>query len=115
MALRWVVARSVYTIRKEQARVLEILGEETQEMNHLLEALSHGAPPHGGFALGLDRYVALLVGEGDPSVPVIAFPKSKDGRDLLCKAPTSPSRDQLERYGISFKEDLNDNKSVRKC
>ncbi|KAK5986079.1 tRNA ligase class II [Trichostrongylus colubriformis] len=100
---------------EEQARVLKILQVDTQEMNHLLEALSHGAPPHGGFALGLDRYIALLVGEGDPAVPVrevIAFPKSKEGRDLLCKAPTSPSSDQLERYGIVFKEAVSSNKRV---
>ncbi|ETN83988.1 hypothetical protein NECAME_17299 [Necator americanus] len=55
---------------EEQARVLKILNEGTTEINHLLNALSCGAPPHGGFALGLDRYIALLVAEGDPSLPV---------------------------------------------
>lgn len=101
---------------KEQARVLEILGEQMEEMSHLLEALSHGAPPHGGFALGLDRYVALLTGEGDPSVPVrevIAFPKSKEGKDLMSKAPVAPSHDQLERYGISFKAILKDDLALK--
>ncbi|KJH52360.1 aspartate--tRNA ligase [Dictyocaulus viviparus] len=89
----------------EQAHVLKILGQNIEEMSHLLEALSFGSPPHGGFALGLDRYIALLAGEGDPSVPVrevIAFPKSKEGRDLMSKAPANPSVDELKRYGIQF-------------
>jgi aspartyl-tRNA synthetase len=73
---------------------------------HLLSALAMGAPPHGGFALGLDRYTALLIGDGDPSTPirrVIAFPKTKSGRCAMSGAPVPP-RDagQLrERYGIA--------------
>lgn len=70
---------------------------------HLLEALSCGAPPHGGFAIGLDRYIALLVGRGDTSVPirdVIAFPKSKEGNDVMSGSPALPSREQLERYSF---------------
>uniref|UniRef100_A0A0K0CVW3 tRNA-synt_2 domain-containing protein n=1 Tax=Angiostrongylus cantonensis TaxID=6313 RepID=A0A0K0CVW3_ANGCA len=100
---------------KEQAKVLEILGQDTQEMSHLLDALSFGSPPHGGFALGLDRYIALLVGEGDPSVPVrdvIAFPKSKDGRDFVSKAPVRPTDEQLKRYGVQFVEEEEDLKNV---
>ncbi|VDM61516.1 unnamed protein product [Angiostrongylus costaricensis] len=95
---------------KEQAKVLEILGQDTQEMSHLLDALSFGSPPHGGFALGLDRYIALLVGEGDPSVPVrdvIAFPKSKEGRDFVSQAPVPPTDEQLKRYGVQFVEEEN--------
>ncbi|VDN29275.1 unnamed protein product [Cylicostephanus goldi] len=75
---------------------------------HLLEALSYGAPPHGGFALGLDRYIALLASNGDPSFPVrevIAFPKSKEGRDLMSKAPVTPNEEQLKRYGLRFEEE----------
>ncbi|VDL79260.1 unnamed protein product [Nippostrongylus brasiliensis] len=90
----------------EQAKVLEILGEETKDMTHLLEALSYGAPPHGGFALGLDRYIALLAAGGNPALPVrevIAFPKSKECRDLMSKAPAAPTPDQLERYGVVMK------------
>ncbi|CAJ0588992.1 unnamed protein product [Cylicocyclus nassatus] len=93
---------------EEQAHVLEILGEDTQEMKHLLEALSYGAPPHGGFALGLDRYIALMASYGDPSHPVrevIAFPKSKEGRDLMSKAPVTPNEEQLKRYGVRIEED----------
>lgn len=72
--------------------------------NHLLEALSFGAPPHGGFALGLDRYIALLLGKGDSSVgirDVIAFPKSKEGRDLMSDCPAEPLEEQLQRYDLS--------------
>ncbi|RCN26079.1 hypothetical protein ANCCAN_28201 [Ancylostoma caninum] len=96
---------------QEQAHVLKILGEETEELDHWLDALSFGAPPHGGFAIGLDRYIALLVAEGDPSLPVremIAFPKSKEGRDLMCKAPVAPNGDQLARYGLRFEENNED-------
>uniref|UniRef100_A0A1I7XIF2 AA_TRNA_LIGASE_II domain-containing protein n=1 Tax=Heterorhabditis bacteriophora TaxID=37862 RepID=A0A1I7XIF2_HETBA len=89
----------------EQINVLETLGENVGEMAHLLEALSLGAPPHGGFALGLDRFAALLVGNGDSSVPVrevIAFPKSKDGRDLMSGAPVVPVIEELNRYRMLF-------------
>uniref|UniRef100_A0A8R1HXH3 AA_TRNA_LIGASE_II domain-containing protein n=2 Tax=Caenorhabditis japonica TaxID=281687 RepID=A0A8R1HXH3_CAEJA len=93
-----------------QRHVLEVLGEPMEEMQHLLNALSHGAPPHGGFALGLDRFVALLSSEGDPLTPVrdvIAFPKTKNGKDLMSDAPTTLSEKQLERYGITLQPTSN--------
>lgn len=86
-----------------QRHVLKVLREPTEEMEHLLNALSHGAPPHGGFALGLDRFVAMLTSDGNPLTPVrdvIAFPKTKNGKDLMSDAPTTLSQKQLERYGI---------------
>lgn len=89
-----------------QRHVLDILGEPMEEMNHLLNALAHGAPPHGGFALGLDRFVALLTSEGNPMTPVrdvIAFPKTKNGKDLMSDAPAPVSKEQLSRYGIQLK------------
>ncbi|PAV79240.1 hypothetical protein WR25_09242 [Diploscapter pachys] len=88
-----------------QRRVLDILGEPTEQLEHLLQALESGAPPHGGFALGLDRFISMLVGHGNPLVPVrevIAFPKSKEGRDLMCDAPAEPDEAQLGRYAIKF-------------
>ncbi|CAB04081.2 Aminoacyl-transfer RNA synthetases class-II family profile domain-containing protein [Caenorhabditis elegans] len=88
-----------------QRHVLKVLGEPTDEMEHLLNALSHGAPPHGGFALGLDRFVAMLTSDGNPLTPVrdvIAFPKTKNGKDLMSDAPATLSQKQLERYGISL-------------
>uniref|UniRef100_A0A1I8EQU0 AA_TRNA_LIGASE_II domain-containing protein n=1 Tax=Wuchereria bancrofti TaxID=6293 RepID=A0A1I8EQU0_WUCBA len=82
-----------------------ICGESLEEMEHMIKALSYGAPPHGGFAIGLDRYVALLVGRGNSSVPirdVIAFPKSKEGNDLMTRCPVEATPSQLSRYGISM-------------
>ncbi|CAO4379259.1 unnamed protein product [Caenorhabditis nigoni] len=91
-----------------QRHVLKVLGEPTEEMKHLLNALSHGAPPHGGFALGLDRFVAMLTSDGNPLTPVrdvIAFPKTKNGKDLMSDAPTTLSQKQLQRYGITLRSD----------
>ena len=57
-------------------------GEAKEKFGFLLDALQMGAPPHGGFALGLDRFIALLAGE--PNIrEVIAFPKVSSGADLV--------------------------------
>uniref|UniRef100_A0A0N5B6A1 AA_TRNA_LIGASE_II domain-containing protein n=1 Tax=Strongyloides papillosus TaxID=174720 RepID=A0A0N5B6A1_STREA len=92
-----------------QKHVLEnILKEPSDEIKHLIEGLKCGAPPHGGFALGLDRYVALLCGNGDSNVSirdVIAFPKSKGGRCPMVDSPVTLDDDTLERYGITITKD----------
>ena len=86
-----------------QERVFEILGigpEERQEkFGFLLEALSYGAPPHGGFALGLDRTVALTLGL-DNIREVIAFPKTTSATDLLCRAPSAVAPEQLAEVHV---------------
>jgi aspartyl-tRNA synthetase len=88
-----------------QERVFEILGigpeERREKFGFLLEALSYGAPPHGGFALGLDRTVALTAGL-DNIRDVIAFPKTASAADLMCQAPAPVRPEQLAEVHIQL-------------
>ena len=80
------------------------MGEEEQrdKFGFLLDALEMGAPPHGGFAMGLDRFLALLAGEADIR-QVIAFPKVSSGTDPLTGAPTPMPDTVLRDLGISVR------------
>ena len=86
-----------------QRRIFEILGYAKEEMEarfgFLLNALDAGAPPHGGFAFGLDRMAMLLAG-ADSLRDVIAFPKTQRGQDLLMGSPSEVERGQLDELGI---------------
>jgi aspartyl-tRNA synthetase len=91
-----------------QQAVFRVMGmdesEQRSKFGFLLEALAMGAPPHGGFALGLDRFLALIAGEPDIR-QVIAFPKVSSGSDPLTGAPT-PYRDTaLRELGIRLAVD----------
>ncbi len=89
--------------RDVQERIFSLLGideERAQErFGFLLDAFRYGAPPHAGFAFGIDRLVALLVGEENIR-EVIAFPKTQSGADPLTKAPTPIDDDHLTELGL---------------
>jgi aspartyl-tRNA synthetase len=75
-------------------RLLKLTDQEIQEkFGFLIEALSYGAPPHGGVAFGLDRLTMVLSG-GESLRDVIAFPKTQRGQCLMTKAPTEISKQQ---------------------
>ena len=86
-----------------QARVFRILGisdEEAQKkFGFFLNPFRYGAPPHGGFAFGIDRLVAILAGEENIR-EVIAFPKTQSGSDPMTNAPTPVAGKQLDELGI---------------
>ncbi|MCZ7618520.1 MAG: aspartate--tRNA ligase [Myxococcota bacterium] len=86
-----------------QRRIFELLGYSKQEMEtrfgFLLNALDAGAPPHGGFAFGLDR-IAMLLSGAESLRDVIAFPKTQRGQDLLMDAPSAVEPGQLEELQL---------------
>jgi aspartyl-tRNA synthetase len=90
--------------REVQEQVFELLGIGPEvahrRFGFLLDAFRYGAPPHAGFAVGIDRLVAILAGE-DNIREVIAFPKTQSGADPLTGAPTPIEAEQLRELGLS--------------
>jgi aspartyl-tRNA synthetase len=86
-----------------QQRIFELLGigpeDQQRKFGFLLEAFRYGAPPHAGFAFGIDRIVALLAGEENIR-EVIAFPKTQSGQDPLTNAPSAIDERQLQELGL---------------
>jgi aspartyl-tRNA synthetase len=87
-------------LQQDVFRTMGMSDEDAQEkFAFLLEALAMGAPPHGGFAMGIERFVALMAGE--PNIrQVIAFPKVASGSDPLTGAPSPAPAEQLRELGI---------------
>jgi aspartyl-tRNA synthetase len=91
--------------RDIQEKIFSILGLGKEEVDErfgfLLKAFEYGAPPHGGFAFGLDRLIAMLIGT-DTIRDTIAFPKTQKGVCPLTNAPSSVEAKQLRELGISI-------------
>ncbi len=75
--------------------------EIDEKFGHLLTAFDYGAPPHGGIAMGIDRFLMILLGESSLR-ETIAFPKMGDGSDLMMGAPSSVEPKQLKDLGIKL-------------
>jgi aspartyl-tRNA synthetase len=88
---------------RTQSRIFELLGIDAEsakvKFGFLLDALSYGAPPHGGIALGLDRLVMHLCGTTNIR-DVIAFPKTQTGADVMTEAPSPVEQAQLEELSV---------------
>ena len=97
---------------KLQEKMFEILGftpEKAQEQfGFLMNAFKYGAPPHGGLAYGLDRWVSIFAGL-DSIRDCIAFPKNNSGRDVMLDAPSFVDQKQLDEDFIALNLPSNDN------
>jgi len=88
-----------------QAKMFEILGftpeKAQQQFGFLMNAFKYGAPPHGGLAYGLDRWVSLFAGL-DSIRDCIAFPKNNSGRDVMLDAPCALDQVQLDELCLAL-------------
>ncbi|WP_456447670.1 aspartate--tRNA ligase [Oceanithermus sp.] len=93
--------------RELQQKMFDVLGiprkEAEEKFGFFLEALRYGAPPHGGIAWGLDRFLALMSGAASIR-EVIPFPKNQSGRDPLTGAPAPVSPEQLAELHLKIEE-----------
>ena len=90
---------------KTQQKMFEIIGftpeQAQQKFGFLMNAFKYGAPPHGGLAYGLDRFVSLFAGL-DSIRDCIAFPKNNSGRDVMLDAPGFLEQDQLDELNLQI-------------
>ncbi len=89
-------------------KTFEIMGYDKDEIKekfgYMVQAFKYGAPPHGGIACGIDRFVSIL--KNEPNIrEVIAFPKTGDGRDLMMKAPSEIYPKQLKELNIRISKE----------
>lgn len=92
-----------------QAKVFEVMGISDEDaegrFGWFLEALRYGTPPHAGFAIGIDRMVAIL--QGEPNIrEIIPFPKTQSGADPLTGSPSRVEDEQLDELGLTISPDV---------
>jgi aspartyl-tRNA synthetase len=88
-------------------KLFEISGYDKKAVDEkfsgMINALSYGAPPHGGIAPGIDRIVMLLAGEKNIR-EVTMFPMNQNAQDLMMKAPSAVNEEQLKELGLTIKK-----------
>ena len=90
-------------VQETMFKALELTEDDIKrKFGFFVDALKYGCPPHGGFALGLDRLTMLLC-ETENIRDVIAFPKTASGTDLMCECPSNVDESQLKDLGIKIK------------
>ncbi len=98
-----------------QEKIFKIIGIDQQEaasrFGFLIQALKYGAPPHGGFALGIDRFLSLLANEKTIR-EVITFPKTQSGWCLLTDAPSPINKKQLDELNLKTRVVTGDKKNI---
>jgi aspartyl-tRNA synthetase len=89
-------------------RAFALMGHSVEgmrdEFGALLDALEYGAPPHGGIAIGIDRWAALFA-DADNIREVMAFPKTQSGTDLMMDAPAPIAQQQLDELHLAIRTD----------
>jgi aspartyl-tRNA synthetase len=106
----WELATGSIRIHRSdlQRKILRILGYNDEDIDklfgHMLEAFDYGAPPHGGFGIGIDRITAKLAGEENIK-DVMAFPKTQSAQDLTFGAPSTVTEAQLKELHIKLREE----------
>ncbi len=92
--------------REMLSRSFSLMGHtaaaQQAQFSGILEAFEYGAPPHGGIALGVDRWIALLTRQSNIR-EVMAFPKTSSGSDLMLEAPSPVAVEQLDELGLALK------------
>lgn len=90
-----------------QRKIFSVLGltdeQITAKFGHMIEAFKYGAPPHGGIAPGLDRFIMII--NNEPNIrEVIAFPKTGDARDLMMESPSELDKKQLKELHLKIEK-----------